>query len=118
LIGYVRDDLVVPYYQNAIMFVLPSRFEPMGMTAQEAMACGLPVVASQYGGIRTVITDQVSGLLVDPADTDRFARAMTDLLDNENKRLSIGHEASRLIHEKYSWDVIARQHLDFYSGLY
>lgn len=116
LIGYVKDQMMVPYYQNAMMFVLPSRFEPMGMTAQEAMACGLPVVASRHGGIRTVIRHNDSGLLVDPANTNQFADAMISLIESPQKRDEIGAKASKLIREHYSWEVIAEHHLEFYES--
>lgn len=118
LIGYVKDEMMVPYYQNAMMFVLPSRFEPMGMTAQEAMACGLPVVASKHGGIRTVITHKENGLLIDPANTKQFADSMIGLIENEEMSASIGAKASKLIREQYSWEVIAEHHLDFYQHLF
>ncbi|PJF33844.1 MAG: hypothetical protein CUN57_01090, partial [Phototrophicales bacterium] len=54
-IGYVPDELMAPLYQKSMLFVLPSLFEPFGMTTQEAMACGKAVVASKFGGIRNVI---------------------------------------------------------------
>ena len=56
-IGYVPDGMMRAYYQQAELFVMPSLFEPFGMTSQEAMACGKPVVASKFGGIRNTIID-------------------------------------------------------------
>ena len=47
------------------MFVLPSKYEPFGMTVLEAMGCGTPVVATGYGGLRHVLTDRKDSLLVD-----------------------------------------------------
>jgi mannosylfructose-phosphate synthase len=115
IIGYVADDKMVSYYQQARLFVMPSLFEPFGMTTQEAMACGKPVIASKYGGIRTVLSDGVNGILVDPDNTAEFADAMINVLHDNSLRERMGHAACELIHNEYSWEVIAEKHLEFYS---
>jgi len=114
LTGYVADDLLVPYYRQAECFVLPSLFEPFGMTAQEAMACGTPVVASKLGGIRDVISSGENGLLADPSNAEEFAGAMSTLLLAPDLKASIGEQGRKTITEGYSWDAIAQRHLDFY----
>ena len=113
-VGYVPDENMAAYYQNAGMFVMPSLFEPFGMTTQEAMACGVPVIASKYGGIRSVITSGENGILTDPANQEEFAGEMIRLLEDAGWRQKIGRAGYELIREKYSWEVIARRHLDFY----
>jgi mannosylfructose-phosphate synthase len=114
LIGYIGDDMMLPYYQNAMVFVLPSIFEPFGMTTQEAMACGCPVIASKFGGIRIAITHGKDGLLVDPGNEEEFAEAMKRLLKDEMLRRRIGKAGSVLIRNEYSWEAIADRFLDFY----
>ena len=118
LIGYVPDELMVPYYQQAQLFVLPSLFEPFGMTTQEAMACGKPVVASVFGGIRNVINNGVNGLLVDPSKPKEFAEAIIKLLKDNKLRENIGIEAYNTIQKYYSWEAIAGRFLKFYSDYY
>jgi mannosylfructose-phosphate synthase len=115
ILGYVPDEMMVPYYRQAQLFVLPSRFEPFGMTTSEAMACGKAVVASKYGGIKNVITHGKNGLLVDPADANEFAGALIWLLKNDGMRERMGLAASQLIYEDYSWDAIAARHIRFYN---
>jgi mannosylfructose-phosphate synthase len=115
IIGYVPEDLLVPSYQQAEMFVLPSVFEPFGMTALEAMACGTPVVASKYGGIRNVISSGKNGILVDPADAGQFAAAMLHLLKHRRAAITIGAEGRKTVQSEFSWDAIARKHLAFYQ---
>ncbi len=112
--GYIPENMMVPYYQQALFFVLPSLFEPFGMTTQEAMACGKPVVASRYGGIRTVITNNEDGILVDPKNETEFSDVMMKLLNDHDFREKIGHAAYLLIQDHFSWEVIAGKHLDFY----
>jgi mannosylfructose-phosphate synthase len=115
VIGYVPDELLVPYYRQAKMFALPSLFEPFGMTALEAMACGTPVVASRLGGITTVISTEENGLLVDPSDTAEFAGAMIRLLQEPALAERLGEQGREIICQEYSWQAIAERHLAFYS---
>lgn len=114
-IGYVPDGMMRPCYQQAELFVMPSLFEPFGMTSQEAMACGTPVVASKFGGIRNTIRNGYNGLLVDPSNPREFADAMISLLSDEEKCRKIGQNAWKVIREEYSWEAIARRHLEFYN---
>ena len=114
MVGYIGDDMMLPYYQNAMLFVLPSIFEPFGMTTQEAMACGCPVIASKFGGIRNAITHGKNGLLIDPGNEEEFALSMKSLLDDEVLRKRIGKSGSVLIRNEYSWEAIADRFLDFY----
>ncbi|MFP4620352.1 MAG: glycosyltransferase [Bacteroidales bacterium] len=115
IIGYVPDEKLVQYYQRAELFVLPSIFEPFGMTSQEAMACGTPVVASKFGGIKQVITHEKNGILVNPEDSEEFANAIIKLLKDEDYRAKLGREANKLILEEYSWEAMADYHINFYK---
>jgi mannosylfructose-phosphate synthase len=114
-VGHVREHLMVPYYQNARFFVMPSIFEPFGMTTQEAMACGIPVIASRFGGINTVLTHEKDGLLIDPGNEAEFTEAMIRLLEDPPLRDRLGKKASVLVRENYSWDAMADHHLSFYN---
>jgi len=114
-VGHVEEHLMVPYYQNAQFFVMPSIFEPFGMTTQEAMASGIPVIASKFGGINTVLTHEKDGLLIDPKNEDEFAGAMIRLLEETAFRKQLGQKASALIRQNYSWEAMAEKHLHFYK---
>ena len=115
-IGYVPDEMMRPFYQQAELFVMPSLFEPFGMTSQEAMACGTPVVASKFGGIRNTIRNGYNGFLVDPSDPQEFAAAILELLRDDKKCKEIGDNAYKVILEEYSWEAIAHRHLEFYDN--
>ncbi|MFP3860026.1 MAG: glycosyltransferase [Bacteroidales bacterium] len=118
IIGYVPDDKLVQYYQQAEFFVLPSIFEPFGMTSQEAMACGKPVIASKYGGIKQILSHNKNGFLVDPKNSQEFADAMIKLLKDDNLKQRLGDEANRIIQEEYSWEAMAEKHINFYQKNY
>ncbi len=114
VIGYVADEDMVGYYQNSKLFVLPSLFEPFGMTTQEAMACGKAVVCSRFGGIRTVINNGVNGMLVDPSDPIEFADILTKVLQNDKLRENLGMKAYKTVQAEFSWEAIADRFLKFY----
>ena len=113
--GYVPDEMMVPYYQQAELFVLPSLFEPFGMTALEAMACGTTVVASKFGGIKDVISSGENGLLVDPTDAQEFADALIMLLEDCQQCERMGREGCKAIYKDFSWEAIAERHIAFYE---
>ncbi|MBM3435293.1 MAG: glycosyltransferase family 1 protein [Bacteroidetes bacterium] len=114
IVGYISDEMMLPFYQNAMLFVLPSIFEPFGMTTQEAMACGCPVIASKFGGIRNAITHGKNGLLIDPQNEKEFAGSLKMLINDEVLRKKIGKSGSVLIRNEYSWEAIADRFVEFY----
>jgi mannosylfructose-phosphate synthase len=114
LLGYVSDTDLVEYYQRSDLFVLPSLFEPFGMTALEAMSCGTPIVASKFGGIRNVIADGDNGFLIDPTNALEFGQAVTRLLSDRSLCKRMGEKARSAMVQNYSWEAIAKQHIDFY----
>ncbi|MBC8315000.1 MAG: glycosyltransferase [Bacteroidales bacterium] len=115
IIGYVPDEMMRPYYQQSLFFVLPSLFEPFGMTSQEAMACGKTVVASKYGGIKDVITNHENGFLVDPANAEEFADVMIQLIKDQDLNEKMGLKAHSNILNNYSWEAQARKHNELYN---
>jgi len=77
-----EQDQVVPLLSVADLFLLPSAQESFGLAALEAMACGVPVVASRVGGLPEVVEDGVSGYLRAPDDTEGMAQAALALLSD------------------------------------
>ncbi|MBA7646554.1 Mannosylfructose-phosphate synthase [subsurface metagenome] len=116
IIGYVPDELMAPYYRQAELFVLPSKFEPFGMTALEAMACGTPVITSNLGGIKENFTSGKDGILVDPSNKEELAESMINLLNDTEFADKIGKEGYKTVKEKFSWEAIAKRTLEFYES--
>lgn len=97
----------VQYFMNqAEVFVLPSLSEGFPVTILEAMACGLPIVATRVGGIPDIIEDKINGYLVDPKDQDQMADVLLKLLQDEELRKNISSN-NRIKAEKYTWDKVA-----------
>jgi len=105
---------VIRAYGSADIFVLPSLFEPFGIVLLEAMAAGLPVVASRVGGIVEVVEDAATGLLVTPGDPRALAKAVGRLISDPSLRSRMG-EAGRRKAAAYSWDVLLPRILKVYA---
>lgn len=95
-------------------FILPSYAEGMPMALLEAMSWGLPVIATPVGGIPQVVSDEVNGLLVPPADVDALANALRRLMENPTLRQQLGDAARATIEAGYSLDKA----LTRLSGIY
>jgi glycosyltransferase involved in cell wall biosynthesis len=106
-LGQCRD--VPAVLAGADLFVLPSRSEALPNAVIEAMAAGLPVVASNVGGIPELITNQVSGILVAPGDPRALARAVIDVMEQPGCALQMGREARDLVTREFGFGrLVAR----------
>jgi glycosyltransferase involved in cell wall biosynthesis len=110
LAGFVPDELLPTYYGAADYFVLPSASgEGLPLVLLEAMACGLPVLATKVGGTPEIIKHMKTGVLVPPRNPEAIAEAMSKLLAEEELGPAIGEEARRDIEERFSWESNLRQ---------
>jgi glycosyltransferase involved in cell wall biosynthesis len=98
------------------IFVLPSLNEGMGRVLVEAMAAGLPIVASRVGGIPDLVKDGKNGLLVPPADSSALAKAISDLLEDKEKRKRMGEVGTKIC-QQYSTEAMVEQIDDLYREL-
>jgi glycosyltransferase involved in cell wall biosynthesis len=107
--GRVTTPQLVRHYCRAQMSVCPSLYEGFGLPAAEAMACGLPVVATSGGALPEVVEDGVTGILVPPANARVLAEAMDNLMRDAQLRRRMGQAARERILEKFSWRKAALQ---------
>lgn len=116
-IGYVSPEELPRYHRTATIFCAPSTgFESFGIVLLEAMAAGLPTVASDIAGYRTVLENGAEGLLVPPGAEQALARAVIDLLRDPARRAQMG-ECGKRKAAQYDWSIIAQQVLAYYDEL-
>ena len=100
LLGRLAD--VLPLLAAADVFAVPSRREGQGIAALEAMAAGVPLVASRVGGLADMLTDGETALLVPPNDPDALAAALSRLRSDSRLRGKLAGGAAPLVRERYA----------------
>jgi glycosyltransferase involved in cell wall biosynthesis len=114
-LGPRRD---VPDLLNAMdIFVLPSYSEGVSLALLEAMAAGLPVIATAVGGLTEVVRDGDNGLLIPPRDAGALAEALTRLLKSPDLAKKLGQNARKHVREHYSLDRLGREINAIYEEL-
>jgi len=106
-LGYVPNEWVVPMMALSDMVVLPYRAITQSAVIQIAYACGVPVVATQVGGLPDIIEVGKSGILAEPNNPISLANAILELLDNPNLE-QMGMYAQELANTRYSWHTVAQ----------
>ncbi len=118
----VSDDELLHLYNSSDLFVLPSivdsqgNTEGLGVVLLEAMACRLPVIGSDTGGIPDIVHDEETGLLVPEKDISGLSRAIVRLIENENLRKQLAINGYDRVREKFSWEKIAQKYIDIYKS--
>ena len=108
---------VAAILQGCDMLVRPSLLEGMPLAVLEAMACGLPVVATPVSGTAELVRDGENGFLVRPADPGALAEAILRLMEDEPLREAQGRRGRWLVEHGHSWDAVAAQTLAVYREL-
>jgi len=115
--GGANDDELVSYYQKASLLVLPSinGHEAFGMVLLEAMSSGIPVIASNLPGVRSVFTDGIEGFLVQPGDIQDLELKIKNIFADEDLRVRMGERARGLVLERYGFGVLRKRLEKIYS---
>ena len=111
--GEVAD--VERFLDTACVFVQPSLSEGMSNVILEAMACGLPVIATRTGAATDIIQDSVNGLLVDAGSAEQICDAVRKIVSDETYGQKLGRQARITIEERYSIDSVADRYISLYQ---
>ena len=111
-LGAVTDARRLELLAGAKVLLMPSRFEGFGLVAAEAMAAGVPLVASSAGSLPEVVDAPRGGVLVPPEDPRALADAVAALLDDDARRAALSASA-REAARRYRWEAVAERHLEF-----
>lgn len=104
------------FYEKASIFILPSRYEPFGIVILEAGAFGTPVIASNVGGIREILTHDQTGRLCEPEDINCLSHELTYLLNHPEERQRLGCNLKKHVLDHFSWEVAYRKYMKCISG--
>ena len=116
-LGFVANHDLPQHYRRAQVLCLPSLTETFGIPLVEAMACGIPTVASNVGGIPEIVDDGITGLLVPAFDSTKLASAIQRLLTESDERRDMGRAARQRAVELYSWDAVVSTLVGLYGQL-
>lgn len=115
--GYVDLQELRKIYWSSDIVAIPSLTESFGRVAVEAMAAGIPVVASDVGGLKELIVDGVTGVKVRPEDPQALADAISGILGDEKRAMELVRRASELAKERYSSKNVMSDLLGVYNLL-
>jgi glycosyltransferase involved in cell wall biosynthesis len=114
----ISDDELARQYGEAEVAVVPSLYEGFSLPAVEAMACGVPVVATTGGALPEVVgRDGETGLLVPPNDPGALAGAIGRLLDDPDLRARLGDAGRQRVLHRFTWQVTAKGTAECYSAV-
>lgn len=112
---YIEDAAMADHYRAPGVFALPSRYEPFGMTAVEAMACGTPTVLTVHGGLFEQVEFGQHALFGDPKRPEEFAALLSMPLRYERLREKLSVEGARYARRQFGWTGIAKRTLGVFN---
>jgi glycosyltransferase involved in cell wall biosynthesis len=114
--GYLQGEALSQAYASADIFVFPSALETFGLVVVEAMAAGLPVVASRVGGVRDVVVEGETGCTFDVDDVDALVAGVRQIASSRERMTQMGR-AARTFAETQTWPAMMDEVVDLYTRL-
>lgn len=110
-----HSDDPAPIVRQFDVFCLSSRSEQMPIAVIEAMASGLPIVSTDVGDVKEMVTESNRSFIVPPNDPDAYSRALATLLGDEALRAAIGAENRKRCEDEFGFDLMVRRHRELYN---
>lgn len=111
--GTIKNELL----EEATLFLLPSYSEGMPMSILEAMTYKIPIISTYVGGIPEQVENNVNGILIEPGNLIQLEEAITELLENEEKRRIFGTKSFESVSRKFNIDITIRKLHDLYKKM-
>jgi mannosylfructose-phosphate synthase len=115
--NYIPDEELADYYRAAAVFAMPSRYEPFGMVAIEAMACGTPAVVTIHGGLFELTTFGHNAMSADPNQPVEFGAILAYVLRYPILAHRLSVEGARFARRNFGWTGIAKQTLNIFNTI-
>lgn len=116
-VGRRNRNLLKYYYNAAHVFVSTPWYEPFGITPLEAMACGVPVIGTNVGGIKYSVEHEKTGFLVPAQEPEILSRRMLEVLENPAVSKDLGLKAAKRVNRFFTWEIITREIADLYEEI-
>ncbi len=114
-LGFIPDSERIELLKSADVLVIPSIYEPFGIVALEGMTAGVPVVASNVGGLSEIIEHDRTGMLAYSENPESFAWCVNKVLSDHGYADWIIENAKKKVNEEYSWESVARKVSEVYK---
>ena len=115
--GYVNRDVLIGIYRTASCTIFPSYAESFGMAPLESMLAGCPTIFTERATGEEIITNGVTGLLIDPDNIQEIATAIIKMLSDRKSAIEMGRKGAELVKSKFNISIIADQHIALYESL-
>ena len=115
--GFVNENELSELLSVTDCFVVPSRYEPFGVTPLEAMSCNVPVVVSDTGGLSETVEHEITGLKVFPGQSDSIAWGVCRMLSDRDLVKRVKEKAHKKLIDYYNWDNMAKMTVEFYDSV-
>jgi len=115
--GRIPHDDLAKYYSAADVFVLTSSYDNSPNALLEAMACGLPIIATRVGGIPMLVEYGINGVLIENNNIGEFKEAVLKLVNNSGLCKKMGERNRTMVTKKYSWSKSAEKFLEIYERI-
>jgi glycosyltransferase involved in cell wall biosynthesis len=115
--GLQPKENLQDYYNSFDLVVIPSRFEAFGLTAIEAMSYEVPIVSSKTDGLKEVIEDKVSGILVSKEKSEEYAKEILTLIKKKEIRKTIGKNGRKRVLDNFSFDRFEEKTISLYKQI-
>jgi len=117
LYGHVDRNALRRLYQNSSIFLLPSYYEGLPNVILEAMSCGLPIIATDVGGISEVVHEGDNGFLIQPQDHNQITNSLKTMIDNKSLREKMGKKSRSNIIKYNTWNEVSNRYIRLYEEL-
>lgn len=112
-----KEEIIAKYFQSADIYIHPSRVDTFPTTILEAMSCGIPVVASNVGGIPEQVVNFKTGYLIPKGNENYMAKAILDLICDDEKRFEFGMQARKLAETKFCVERMVDEYIKYYNDI-
>lgn len=113
--GYIPECELPSYFAMADIFTFHSTHETFGIVLAQSMASGKPIVSVNTTAIPEVVDNNVNGILVDPLDAEKIARAVLTLINDPSRAETYGMNGRRKAVDKYDWEIVAHQYEEVFK---